>query len=295
MVAASEHQDAQQLSSLFESLVPGLVAQMKADAKRPDLKNLWGRSINFDEGAKGQILHPAILQTIGQAIEIPVHENAGHLVHAGMEHTYGYLFSNLKTPFGFKRARWVQGEIERGFNLPAGVLGPNTNEGTLLLNITSFIGKIAFRSEAIEREVIHRTSRDAARAIRNFRFEQLEPSRLLERVEVPNENGKTRTVKIYTDLVPFLRKPGNPKANSHLLIYTVVDPFSHNAQLITAFPVQADFARRVLDPKGVGEARISTRYNGYVDGLTGKSLPGVRRLIQRKATDRSALLDDEAL
>src|SRR5205823_4357190 len=109
---------------------------------------LWGTSINYDELAKAIIVHPAILRALDKSfvshapMEVqnidaqapesvatarllgvaPTHDPAGHpLAHAGMEHTYGYLFSVLKTSFGYKRARWVSGESERGFGLKTGL------------------------------------------------------------------------------------------------------------------------------------------------------------------------------
>ena len=258
----------------MEAMVPKLVAQIKTDAENTELKELWGQSINFDENAKGIIIQPAIINTLAEMFKVPAPN--GRVVHAGMEHTYGYLFSILNTPFGYKRARWVQGEIEEGFNLPKGALGPDPEGGTLLTNITAFIGAIAFRTEPAEMESLEKHTRGALKDIRRFDFGKLKPSRLEERVEVPNDNGKVRTVKIYTDIVPFLTVK-NPAGNTHLLIYTIVDPFHHNAQLISAFPVASSFGNRVLDAKQLGKHQsVTTRYNGYVEGLSGTSLFGER-------------------
>src|SRR6185312_10106073 len=64
------------------------------------LLSLWGRSRNVDEFVEQAIVHPAILRVIGQLTGVPMR---GRIVHAGLEHTYGYLFSLIETPFGYKR------------------------------------------------------------------------------------------------------------------------------------------------------------------------------------------------
>ena len=271
------------------ALLPKLDRDLKADAGRTGLKDVWGMSINFDEIAKSEIVDNSILSAIGEKIEIdfPIGLTAqgqarppmNRIVHAGMEHTYGYLFSVLKTPFGFKRARWVRGEIETGFNLPVGILGPTPSSGTLFLNVTTFIGNIAFRTDSTELAVVKSASRSGPKELSNFKYGKLSPTRLEERVEVPNYNGKTRLVTLRTDFVPFLNAPSDPNANSHLLIYSVVDPFHHEAQLISAFPVQTSFVQNALNPKGLGSKPVSTRYNGFVEGLSGTTLHGDRRVL----------------
>jgi len=266
------------VTPMLEKLLPRLAAQIKADGQKSDLKDLWGLSINFDENAKGIIVHPAIIQSLAELFGVPAPQGESRVVHAGMEHTYGYLFSILKTPYGFKRARWVQGEIEEGFRLPKGTLGPLSSEGSLFTNVTTFIGTIAFRTEANEMEAVRREAKGAAQQIRKFKFSELKPVRLMEKVDVANDNGKVRTVKLLTDFVPFLNQ-SNPAGNTHLLIYTVKDPFHHEAQLISAFPVQTAFVQRALEPKGLGKSQpIVTRYNAFVEGLSGFTKTGERTI-----------------
>ena len=67
---------------------------------------------------------------------------------AALNHTYGYLFSEVPTPYGYKRARFVKGIIEKGFGLPVGLFSGIPQKGTLLSNLTKFIGTIAFRDNA---------------------------------------------------------------------------------------------------------------------------------------------------
>ncbi|MHB0997568.1 MAG: hypothetical protein ACYC2I_14490, partial [Elusimicrobiales bacterium] len=134
------------LEAVLSSQVPGILRQLEADRSVPGLLRLWGRSINYDELAKGQIVHPAILDLLAGRLGAP--RPSGRIVHAGFEHTYGYLFSLLPTKFGFKRARWVRPDIEDGLGLPRGAAGPAPARGTLLANVTCLAGGIALRDDA---------------------------------------------------------------------------------------------------------------------------------------------------
>src|SRR6185437_3416867 len=126
--------------------------------------------------------------------------------HAGMEHTYGYLFSTLKTAFGYKRARWVHGDTERGFGLQVGALGPDTPKvsgGSLFSNATYFFGRIAFRDNPELLAALKRGSKAVAKQILQFDYTSLKTIRLEETIASKN-------VSLRTDLVPFAIKPENP-------------------------------------------------------------------------------------
>jgi len=259
---------------------PGLARQIEADKKAPALKALWGRSMNYDEFAKGEIVDPKILEAIAAEFG---GEIQGRVIHAGMEHTYGYLFSNLRTPFGYKRARWVRNTLETGFGLPAGLLGPNPAEGTLFSNVSAFMGRIAFagKSDARELAALRKGARSAAQAVRDYDFKKLAITRLEETVMVGG--GK---VILRTDFVPFVH-PVPGEKNTHLLVYSVRDerPGSkgpmHGARIISGFPVEASFMERAFDAKGLGDNQpVITRYNGVVEGVTGEKLTGTRRRME---------------
>ena len=84
----------------------------------PTLIRNWNYDLNASgEFAKAAIVNPLILQMIERTANFPVilDPREPRIVHAGFEHTYGYIFSTLKTPYGYKRARWVRNEIETGF------------------------------------------------------------------------------------------------------------------------------------------------------------------------------------
>jgi hypothetical protein len=294
---------------LLSKLLPDLDSALKSDAKRQAWKRLWGQSINFDELANGTIVDPAILQVLGEKLKImaplELHhiraekslegpdvvlrsqvpatlDPAGHqLAHAGMEHTYGYLFSTLKTQFGYKRARWVDGEIERGFGLTPGLLGPRPAEGTLFSNVTFFIGHIAFRNEPPKAALLGKSLKGLPSipvALSEFRFSELKPVRLDETVEAKDLSGDVRTVILHTDLVPF-SKVAQP--NSHLLVYSVTDPSHGGTLLITAFPVAQGFVDMVLKADGLGEGKpVKSRYNAFVEGVSGVAgLKGTRKVL----------------
>jgi hypothetical protein len=243
--AAAAAPDAPAALEILKSSAPAVAKEFAKDSKDLALLSLWGKSVNFDEHAKATIVAPQILQAIGVT-------NG----HAGLTHTYGYLFSTLKTPYGFKRARWVSGEIEKGLGLPDGSFSPVPSTGTLLTNLTAFAGRVAFRTDARELK--------AAKKFGKFDVAPFKVRRLTE-----TAGG----VSIRTDLVAYKNGDG------FLLIYSYRDEKSGRAYLITAFPVAAGFAGSVFDPKNLGDhASITARYNADIDGVTGVSgLSGSRR------------------
>ncbi|MBM82205.1 MAG: hypothetical protein CMJ78_16685 [Planctomycetaceae bacterium] len=72
------------------------------------------------------------MATIGEVAGIPCH---GDVIHAGLQHTYGYLLSTIETPFGFKRDRWVDDTISASLGLRSSALRPWTKQ-SLLMNVT---------------------------------------------------------------------------------------------------------------------------------------------------------------
>lgn len=264
----------------LKSSVPELFKQIERDAKNPSLRSLWGKSINFDEFAKGIIVHPEIIKSIGSIFGSEVTDQ--RVVHAGMEHVYGYLFSVLKTPYGYKRARWVQPTLEQGFQLTSKILSPTPPEGTLFGNLTYFIGKIAFRNDPIELNILKKLKKDSpqvAKELITFPYNKLKVTRLIETLSVPTSSEKTRTITLRTDLVRFQTDPQD-QSNSHLLIYSIVDPELGGAKLVTAFPVDTAFVEKTLNPENLGkEKTVLARFNAFVEGLSGKELKGERQVI----------------
>lgn len=249
------------IEAVLAAQAPGLPGQMDADRANPALLKLWGESINYDELANGEIVHPGILSAIAARLGAP--QPRGRLMHAGAEHTYGYLFSLLPTKFGFKRARWVKPDIEDGLGLPRGSAGPDPSEGTLLGNITCLAGGIALRDDKAAAALLAGAASSCSPAVRKYAFAGVKRTRLTE--EVLLAGG--RTVVLRTDFVPFSKSAGG---NTHLLIYSVYDSALRQAYLISAFPVNSGFVQSAASPGGLGKDKpVQTRYNAHVGGLTG--------------------------
>ena len=255
----------QNIAAEFAKL-PGVTKELEKDHGEKFLKTLWGDSINYDEGAKAIIVQPQILDYLTSKLGVPARKDK--IVHAGLEHTYGYLFSNLKTPFGYKRARWVRDDIEKGFRLPRGTLGPYAQKGSFFSNVTVFLSQIAFRTEAdLAKEALEKSSR-VSMAVFGFDFKRLGIKRIEETVEM-----HSRKVVLRTDLVSFLVK-GLPTDNSHLLVYSYLDSDKSTPLLITAFPVNQAFVDQVLKPENFGHnLPVTTRYNAQINGITGVTPP----------------------
>lgn len=259
-----------EMERVLAAHAPGLLAQLNGDAANPELLRLWGWSVNFDELAKGEIVAPAILSFLSGKLGAP--SPSGRIVHAGMEHTYGYLFSLLPTKFGFKRARWVRPDVASGLSLPYGSVGPTPPQGTLLANVTCLAGGIALKDDPAAFALLRQAADSCSGAVKKYAFSPVRRTRLTEEVEL----GGGRRVTLRTDFVPFGKEAGG---NTHLLVYSVSDTDASAAYLVTAFPVDSAFVKRAVDPAGLGAGQpVQTRYNAYVEGLTGAGkLSGSRR------------------
>ena len=258
-------QQGKSVTEAFGNLAPRLKNELQADSQLQSWLALWGRSINFDEFALATIVDPAILDTILSLAQVDPRQN--RIVHAGIEHTYGYLFSVLRTPYGYKRSRWVGDDIEVGFGLPRGTLGPSPAAGTLFSNLSFFAGRIALKDDTIAQAALISAQVTLADEIRNFDYGSLETRRLVETVQTP------RRIELRTDIVKF-KNIDPTRADQALLIYSIVDSADATAKLITAFPVGANFAEGVFAAALLGENQpVISRYNGYINGLTGVTPP----------------------
>ena len=260
-----------QAPNVISKRAPEILAQLNKDRKESSLKVLWGKSINYDELVKGLIVDKAILESLSKLYGSPLEDR---VAHAGLEHTYGYLFSILKTPFGFKRARWVGGVIEEGLGIEKGLLGPTPSQGTLLSNATQLLGRIAFSDRPKELAALKKSKILVPAQIATFTTQGKEVRTLHELVAEKN-------IILRTDLVRFAKVPAG-QANSHLLVYSVRYLDQDRAELITAFPVESSFVSRVLDPARLGsDQEIVTRYNAQVADVTGHRWKGSRSEIAR--------------
>ncbi|RZU65765.1 hypothetical protein EV379_2103 [Microterricola gilva] len=113
---------------------PWLAAQVAADADAGRFA-LWGESTVIDEHSGTAV--------VGRPLFDLLHELAGvravwPVGNAGLLHVYGYLFSEEKTPFGYKRERWMGGGVAAALDLPSEHFSPWTVHGTetLLQRVT---------------------------------------------------------------------------------------------------------------------------------------------------------------
>jgi hypothetical protein len=262
-----------EVEEVLSEVAPGFLQRIAREGKKAgDVKKLWGRSINFDENAKAIIIPPALIDVILAKAGVPA--RVDRIVYAGFEHTYGYLLSILKTPYGYKRLRWVRPDIEKGFGLEPGVISPTPKHGGLFMNVSEFAGRIAFQGKNWQDRAALKTLCTAdgvARSLRRFDYRTLHGRRLTETVAL--DGG--RTVEIRTDFVPFTKAKGEATGgNSELLVYSIRDSAEKYPYLISAFPIAAGFSEAALDPKNLGEDKpIITRYNAFVPGVTDAKAP----------------------
>lgn len=246
---------------------PHLAKQFDEDAKdSKHLIGLWGKSLNFDSGAKKQIISDAIITDLHKKFNL---ETDKRIVHAGITHTYGYLFSVLDTPYGYKRKRWVDPTLNYAFTFSGNSLSPETMQGGLLSNVTYFAGKIAFKNEN-ERARLDKLKNVSAE-VKNFDYSKLNIKIVEEEI-----NHNTHPVTLRTTLVKLPFKTSTEE-NDYLLIYSVLS--AQKEVLITAFPIKKNAFNKIVDPGNMGKNQpIAVRYNAYVDGLMDQKLTGTRKL-----------------
>jgi hypothetical protein len=241
---------------------PALYKQVLMDSKDPLLPMLWGKSFNFDSGAKKQIVDEEIIKDLQALFNI---SNDNKIVHAGIMHSYGYLFSTIDTPYGYKRKRWVAPTLNYAFRLSHNSLSPTTMEGGLLSNLTYFIGMIAL-SDKTQLSIFKNVSNE----IFTFDYSKLSVERLEE---------QTKEYTIVTNLVKLPRKLEKDD-NEYLLIYSINDHRINKELLITAFPINSDSYKKIVAPSSLGaNQKISLRYNAYLERAEINST-GTRKLIK---------------
>ena len=255
---------------VLRQLCPGIYRQLVNDGKYPGLLSLWGRCVNVDENAGQIIVHPAILQAIGQVAGVPMR---GRVVHAGLQHTYGYLFSLIDTPYGRKRDRWVSTAWERGFGLDLSLFGARPRAGTLLANLTWFLGQIVYRGQPRSLRQLARNAVAAAPSLIGYDYSRLRVCRVAE--QVAGAGDTRRKITLITDLVSFPHPAG--RGENTLLIYSVQIGRQAAIKLITAFPIRSQVAREITASVAPHvQVPVRLRYNAYVPGLYGRTLRGRR-------------------
>jgi hypothetical protein len=263
------------MDAALEKDLPGFLDQVKADAKSKKLLALWGLSRNHDESAPSvYTIPPNILGHLNRYLNVE-YNNTFSVGHAGLNHTYGYLFSTVLTPYGYKRARYVQGEIELGFGLPAKTFGGVASSGTLLSNLTYFLGSVAFPKHETFRSWASSPEFNVSPALAAFDFKALKVRRLVETAELSTQ-APGWELTLQTDVVYFQNLVHTPAlTNQALLIYSLDLRRSSEPSrpvLITAFPVTLDFADTLFKQPGINldvQVPLKVKYNGMLPTQVG--------------------------
>ncbi|MBC7427814.1 MAG: hypothetical protein H7336_04320 [Bacteriovorax sp.] len=252
------------ITDVIEENNPSLYNEILLDSKDPMLSMFWGKSMNFDSGASKQIVDTEIIKELQSLFSI---KNDNKIVHAGIMHTYGYLFSTIDTPYGYKRKRWISPTLNKGFNLAGNSLSPDTLEGGLLSNVTYFTGMLAL-ADKTQLALLKNVSNE----VFTYDYSKLSVERLEE---------STKDYTIVTSLVKLPNKVDNDD-NEYLLIYSVDDHRVQKELLITAFPINTDAYKKIVAPESLGaNQKITLRYNAYLDGGE-KNFIGTRKLVKKK-------------
>jgi hypothetical protein len=255
-----------QLRAIFNQDIPGFMTEIDRDGANPKLLNLWGQSSNIDASnlATGILTIPANILQFFVSIWNVTYNATFTQGNAAVNHTYGYLFSNTWTPFGYKRARYTQGELESGFGVTAGLFGGLPSQGTLLSNITEFAGAIAFRDSKTSQQDFNDALATGAimtvPEIALYPISTLNVQRLVEVVD-----NAQFYLELRTDIVNF-PKTNTKGTDTALLIYSIDYHLTGEAskpRLITAFPVDSSFAAGIFAPAQLGDqVSIALKYNG---------------------------------
>ena len=297
--ALAQNSDPEQFREILDQKIPGFMTRFDRDGRSEELLDLWGLSKNIDASniASGLLTIPAsTLQFFTSIWNVP-YDSDFTVGHAGLNHTYGYLFSNVTTPYGFKRSRYVQGEIESGFGITSGMFSGLPAQGTLLSNLSQFAGTIAFRDSPSALHHLKRAKKfgdiTAVPELAHYPYSKLKIKRLLEII-----NRDDFYLELRTDIVDF------PQTNimgsdAALLIYSMIyyqkdssdfwdEPSQSFPRLITIFPVQKSFAAGIFNPSNFGDSvSISLKYNAAIpEPIPAEQMVG-KRLIANESKQHS--------
>ena len=229
----------------LEDVLPGLSANLKT-ANGISAK-YWTDSTPFDEIAKASILPDNVLDALGIR-----HETTGGVVHvpAGLMHTYGYLFSQLATPYGLKGKRWIESRLDERLGLPARMFSPLAPQGEFASNVTAAFLKLVGERPSLPSAAKLKLKAKAAGSVE-------------QKITWTTPGGKTEKASVFTHLVPLKPLPGFETPDSYLLIYSTVR--GGRRLLVTGFPVDNKFAESIMKTPAGKSASFKPRFNLYID------------------------------
>ncbi|MCA9071091.1 MAG: hypothetical protein KDA84_19320, partial [Planctomycetaceae bacterium] len=171
---------------------------------------------------------------------------------------------------------WVEPDLDHGLGMEMPTLRDQPSEGTLLSNLTYFLSRIAFRDQRNFPELESNTE-SISQLVREYPYQSLAIQRVAERVTILEGRRRGTEVEIRSDFVAFPNPPHETTGTDHLLVYSVINGPRLGSQLITAFGVATEFVNSATSPKNLGEnVEIRARFNSYIEGLTGHTVPGYR-------------------
>jgi hypothetical protein len=228
-------------------------------------------SINYDDLVKEQIVKPSILEVINGICEWQpsVQSTNSHVYHAGLLHTYGYLFSQLKTSFGYKRDRWISKNVACALGLPGNIWGPYPYNSHFFINVSFLAASIAFRTE----EWMPKDLKGVALPLQAFDFLRLPSTRIQETICFPNGFD----LFLRTDLIKF--EIPSESGETFLLIYSIRDSRDKQSFLITLFPVSTETAQKLLSQEISEVENIKIQYNAYFQEASSAVYQGIREII----------------
>lgn len=207
----------------------------------------WTSCTVFDELAKAEILPEKTMRALGMKRAV-----VGGVAHAaaGTMHTYGYLFSQLRTAYGLKGKRWIESRLDERLGLPAGSFSPLAPEGEFAANLTSALLQLTGARGKVARAAALKPS---AKAL----------GRVEQRVTWRTPAGGVIKASVFTYLVPLAPLPDLETGDQFLLIYAVKRDGRH--RFTTAFPAGRDFADGIMATKPDNEPVFKPRFNLYVN------------------------------
>ena len=120
--------------AVLDRRLPAIAESLRKDLGNEEILGFWGLSDTWDDSIERSTIPPAL-----NAIWSKLNPSNG-VSHAGLAHTYGYLFNNDVGRFGSKRHRWTSGSVGLVLGLPQGW---PFEGGSILASITERLMEIA--------------------------------------------------------------------------------------------------------------------------------------------------------
>ncbi|MFI5363758.1 MAG: hypothetical protein ACHQ49_17495 [Elusimicrobiota bacterium] len=225
----------------LEDVLPGLV--WKLEVARAVSAKYWTDSTQFEGSVESHLLPDTVLDGLGIR-----HETTRGVVHvpAGIMHTYGYLFSQLRTRRGLKGKRWIEDRLDERLGLPAGTFGPLAKKGEFASNVTAAFLRLTGEKPKLSYAAKFKISAKARGCLEQ---------------RISWKNGMKALV--HTHLVPLKKLSRHEGEEAFLLIYSLVQ--SGKRRLVTGFPVDDSYASTIMNAPAGKSSSFAPRYNLYVD------------------------------